>query len=165
MGRHTWLVSGSPQQQAASPRCLTWSRAPLGLVLVNANCHDSGWKTLLFLPCLFLQHESDWISFLWGGSFFFFLRVFDILIDMMSTCHLPRLLSPLLSCRLAGKSLPFVLAICGREQRHPSVSSPSLHFSCLSKHMLGCHLFGPSRRGEKQLQGLHIVILCMKTLI
>lgn len=68
MGRHTWLESGSSQQQAASHLQLTWSRAPLGLAFVNANCRDSDWKTFFPLAFSFSLRQTASVFFL-----FFFL--------------------------------------------------------------------------------------------
>lgn len=73
MGRHTWLVSGSSQQQAASHLQLTWSRAPPGLAFVTTNCLDAEWQTstphLPFLSffltawCMILtSHLPSWPS-------------------------------------------------------------------------------------------------------
>lgn len=72
MGRHSWLVSGSPQQQAASHLRLTWSRAPPGLAFVTANSLDTGWKNLLFFLLLPFPSVCLRPLFFWGGGGDFF---------------------------------------------------------------------------------------------
>lgn len=150
MGRHTWPVSDSSQQQAVSHLQLTWSRVPPGLAFVTANCLDTDWNPPPPpLPLPFPSASIRWHRFCF--VLFWLHGTWSRQVIRHHRCHL----------EYAGNSFPFVSAICRHQQQHPSAASSSLHYGCLSKHMPSCHPIGQSQR-EMQLQRHHIVVLCMK---
>lgn len=133
MGRHTWLVSGSSQQQAASHLQLTWSRAPLGLAFVNANCRDSDWKTF-FSPPLPFPSACVRPHRFFGGVFF---TAFDTL-----TYMIPR------SRKICSVCL-YHLSKLASSFSYLFITLPWLFFQCVCLHVFGCHPFDQSRREKK----------------
>lgn len=138
MGRHTWHVSGSAQQRAASHLQLTWSRAPPGLAFVTANCLDTDWQTSSPLPFL---------------SFFFFF--FDsVLHDPDKSSAIVAVTSNMRETlfRLSAPSVDISNNILQLPLRHVAVC-PSICSAVIQLVKFG---------GKKPRWRHHIVVLCMK---